>query len=225
MIILRKKNVVEERTFSKPDYLFGTNHIIGIIQQLVKLMNIRTGRDAEDNFSHWIANLQGAFIRQILASVASTNNLIGGYQSMLILNEDKDRIISDPKIRKVFGDELANDVSSGRLKCGDELIIEGIKSAEGDGGMKYKSHFTKLERDKEFIANLRTLLRHIALRLSGQLGPNDDYWDSTWKEVDYTRRSSVKYTEKQVREIIIQSLIKYFEAMGLEYSEALHEYE
>lgn len=222
MIVLRKS--AEERLFSKPDYDFGTSHSIGIVQQIVKLLNIREGVDAERNFSHWVANLQGAFIRQVL-NTAPINKLLGGYQSMLILNENKDRINSDPKIEKVFGRNFVDEINEGKLKCGDDFAIEGIKSAEGEGGMKYRNYFTGLERDKDFIANLRTLLRYIALRLSGQFNPNEDFWTATWTEVDYTRPVRVRYTEEQIRKIIIQSLIKYFEANSLDYSDKLHDYE
>ena len=222
MIVLRRS--AEERLFSKPDYDFGTSHSIGIVQQIVKLLNIRDGVDAERNFSHWIANLQGAFIRQVLGS-APINKLAGGYQSMLILNEDKSRINSDPKIEKIFGRNFVDEVNEGKLECGDEFAIAGIKSAEGEGGMKYKNHFSGLERDKDFITNLRTLLRYIALRLSGQIGPNEDFWTATWTEVDYTRPVRARYTEEQIRKIIIQSIIRYFEANGLEYSSKLHEFE
>lgn len=222
MIVLRREP--KEKTFSKPDYDFGTSHSIGIVQQLVKLMNIYSGVDAEQNFKHWIKNLQGAFIRPALNSVKN-KNLRGGYQSLLILNEDEDRIMSDTKLRDLFGVDLLTDIKGGKLKCGDNFAIEGIKSAEGEAGMKYRNHFTNLERDKDFIGNLRTLLRYIALRLSGQIGQSEDFWTATYKEVDYTRPAKVWYTEDQIRKIMIQSLIKYFEAMGLDYSETLHEYE
>lgn len=213
----------EEKLFSRPDFILGTSHSIGIVQQLVKLINIREGQDCERNLQHWIiSGLQNVYLKNSISEVKKFQ-LVGGYQGLFILNEEPDEL-KQKAIDKIFGTELNNRVTAGELLCGNSFIIEGIKRAQGREGAKYKKYFTNLEKDKDFIQSIRDLIHFISLCISEQANTNDNYYRTINRniKVDYLR--SNKYTEIDLRKIIIQCLLNYFESNGLSYSEKFKDY-
>ena len=135
------------KLFAKPEYKFSTTHTVGIIQQLVKLIKIHNGIDADNNLEHWIIeNLQNVYLKN---SFDKMNKKISvGPQGLLVRNEDLEVIKNEYKTyNKLFGQELEDNITSGKISAGDDFIIEGIKRAEGTGGVKYKRYFRGLEKD------------------------------------------------------------------------------
>lgn len=187
-------------------------------------MNIYSGIDADQNFKHWIIEtLQNVYLQNSLDE-AKPRPLNGGSQSIFILNEDIDTVKPDLSITNVFGDEIINNLRDGKLKCGDEFVIAGIKRAEGEGGTKYRKYFSNLEKDHDYIWNLRHLIKFISLCLSGQLSPTDGFYDNriNYVKVNYARKNT--RTVEEIRVIIIECLISYLESNGLEYSSKLQDY-
>ena len=211
------------KLFAKPEYKFSTTHNVGIIQQLVKLVKIHSGVDADNNLGHWIIeNLQNVYLKNSFDKVKKNKNILVGPQGLLVLNENPETIKNEHKIyHKLFGQELEDNISSGKISAGDDFIIEGIKRAEGTGGVKYKKYFRGLEKDPEFIAMMRRLVKFIALCLSGQLKPSENFYsrriDNT--KVDYSLKTI--NTIQEIRAIIVRCLISYFESTGQEYSKDL----
>lgn len=211
------------KLFAKPEYKFSTTHNVGIIQQLVKLVKIHSGVDADNNLGHWIIeNLQNVYLKNSFDKVKKNKNILVGPQGLLVLNENPETIKNEHKIyHKLFGQELEDNISSGKISAGDDFIIEGIKRAEGTGGVKYKRYFRGLEKDPEFIAMMRRLVKFIALCLSGQLKPSENFYskriDNT--KVDYSLKTI--NTIQEIRVIIVKCLISYFESTGQEYSKDL----
>ena len=211
------------KLFAKPEYKFSTTHTVGIIQQLVKLVRIHSGVDADNNLEHWIIeNLQNVYLKNSYEKIKRNYKIIIGPQGLLVLNENPETIKNEHKIyHKLFGQELEDNISSGKISSGDDFIIEGIKRAEGTGGVKYKKYFRGLEKDPEFIAMMRRLVKFIALCLSGQLKPSENFYsrriDNT--KVDYSLKTI--NTIQEIRAIIVRCLISYFESTGQEYSKDL----
>lgn len=145
------------KLFAKPEYKFSTTHNVGIIQQLVKLVKIHDGVDADNDLEHWIIeNLQNVYLKNSFDKVKKNKNILVGPQGLLVLNENPETIKNEHKIyHKLFGQELEDNITSGKISAGDDFIIEGIKRAEGTGGIKYKRYFRGLEKDPEFIAMMR----------------------------------------------------------------------
>lgn len=211
------------KLFSKSEYKFSTSHAIGIIQQLVKLVKIHSGVDSDNNLEHWIIeNLQNVYLKNSFDEVKKSRRaLIIGPQGLLVRNEDSTTIINNKTFYDLFGQELEDNIKSGKVSTGDDYIIEGIKRAEGTGGVKYKRYFRGLEKDPEFIAMMRRLVKFIALCLSGQLKPSENFYsrriDNT--KVDYSLKTI--NTIQEIRAIIVRCLISYFESTGQEYSKDL----
>lgn len=223
MIKFRLGENKEERLFSKPDFLLGTSHTIGIIQQLIKLINIREGQDCEKNLQHWIVSgLQNVYLKNSIDSIGG-RRLNGGLQGLFILNEEPDEL-KQKAVDKIFGMELNNRVTTGEFPCGNNFIIEGIKRAQGREGAKYKKYFTNLEKDKDFIQSMRDLIHFISLCISGQANTNDNYYRTINRNIKVDYLKSNKYTEIDLRKIIIQCLLNYFESNGLSYSEKFKDY-
>ena len=209
------------KLFAKPEYKFSTTHTVGIIQQLVKLIKIHNGIDADNNLEHWIIeNLQNVYLKN---SFDKMNKKISvGPQGLLVRNEDLEVIKDEYKTyNKFFGQELEDNITSGKISAGDDFIIEGIKRAEGTGGVKYKRYFRGLEKDPEFIAMMRRLVKFISLCLSGQLKPSENFYSRRIDniKVDYSLKTI--NTIQEIRAMIVRCLISYFESIGQEYSKDL----
>lgn len=216
--------IIEQREFSSSEFLLGTIHTSGIVQQLVKLMNIYDGEDARRNLRHWIIEtLQNVYLKNAFRD-SEVNRLRGGYQSLFILNEDVSSLDRNKSIIDVAGNEFRVKIENGSLKCGEDWILEGIKRAEGEGGLKYGRYFRGLERDKDFIEAIRNLIKYISLTISGQITGTENFYDSkvTRLSVDYKRKNS--YSIQEIRAIIIQCLIIYFDSNGLEYDPMFEEF-
>ena len=211
------------KLFAKPEYKFSTTHTVGIIQQLVKLVRIHDGVDADNDLEHWIVeNLQNVYLKNSFDEIKKNKKILIGPQGLLVRNENPETIKNQSKIfYKLFGRELEDNIESGKVSSGDDFIIEGIKRAEGTGGVKYKRYFRGLEKDPEFIAMMRRLVKFIALCLSGQLKPSENFYsrriDNT--KVDYSLKTI--NTIQEIRAIIVRCLISYFESTGQEYSKDL----
>ena len=211
------------KLFTKPEYKFSTTHTIGIIQQLVKLVKIHSGVDADNNLEHWIIEgLQNVYLKNSFDEIKKNKKILIGSQGLLVRNENPETIKNQSKIfYKLFGRELEDNIEFGKVSSGDDFIIEGIKRAEGTGGVKYKRYFRGLEKDPEFIAMLRRLVKFIALCLSGQLKSSENFYsrriDNT--KVDYSLKTI--NTIQEIRAIIIRCLISYFESTGQEYPKDL----
>jgi hypothetical protein len=211
------------KLFAKPEYKFSTTHTVGIIQQLVKLVKIPSGMDADNNLEHWIIEgLQNVYLKNSFDEVKKNKKILIGSQGLLVRNEDLNIIkINSKTFYNLFGRELEDNIESGKVSLGDDFIIEGIKRAEGTGGVKYKKYFRGLEKDLEFIAMMRRLVKFIALCLSGQLKPSENFYsrriDNT--KVDYSLKTI--NTIQEIRAIIVRCLISYFESTGQEYSKDL----
>lgn len=211
------------KLFSSPDFKFSTTHTVGIIQQLVKLVKIHDGIDSDNNLEHWIIdNLQNVYLKNSYKEVKGRDGKLKvGPQGLLILSEDIDVIYNNQTFYKLFGRELENNITFGKISAGDDFIIEGIKRAEGTEGLKYKRYFRGLEKDPEFIAMMRRLVKFTALCLSGQLKPSENFYskriDNT--KVDYSLKTI--NTIQEIRAIIVRCLISYFESTGQEYSKDL----
>ena len=211
------------KLFTKPEYKFSTTHTVGIIQQLVKLVKIPSGMDADNNLEHWIIEgLQNVYLKNSFDEVKKNKKTLIGPQGLLVRNENPETIKNQSKIfYKLFGRELEDNIESGKVSSGDDFIIEGIKRAEGTGGVKYKRYFRGLEKDPEFIAMMRRLVKFIALCLSGQLKPSENFYsrriDNT--KVDYSLKTI--NTIQEIRAMIVRCLISYFESTGQEYSKDL----
>ena len=211
------------KLFAKPEYKFSTTHTVGIIQQLVKLVRIHDGVDADNDLEHWIVeNLQNVYLKNSFDEIKKNKKILIGPQGLLVRNENPETIKNQSKIfYKLFGRELEDNIESGKVSSGDDFIIEGIKRAEGTGGVKYKRYFRGLEKDPEFIAMIRRLVKFIALCLSGQLKPSENFYsrriDNT--KVDYSLKTI--NTIQEIRAIIVRCLISYFESTGQEYSKDL----
>ena len=211
------------KLFAKPEYKFSTTHTVGIIQQLVKLVEIHNGVDADNNLEHWIiGNLQNVYLKNSFDEINKNKKISVGPQGLLVRNEDPEVIKDEYKIyNKLFGQELEINIESGKISVGDDFIIEGIKRAEGTGGVKYKKYFRGLEKDPRFISMMRRLVKFMALCLSGQLKPSENFYS---KRIDNTKVDySLKMinTIQEIRAIIIECLISYFESTGQEYSKDL----
>ena len=200
------------KLFSSPEFEFSTTHAVGIIQQLIKLVKIHEGIDADNNLEHWIIEgLQNVYLKNSYKEIKGRENKLRvGSQGLFILNEDPNTIISNNIFFKLFSQELKDKIISGKVSAGDDFIIEGIKRAEGTGGVKYKRYFRGLEKDPEFIVMMRRLVKFIALCLSGQLKPSENFYsrriDNT--KVDYSLKTI--NTIQEVRAIIVRCLISYF---------------
>ena len=211
------------KLFSSADFEFSTIHTIGIIQQLVKLVKINSGVDADSNLEHWIIEgLQNVYLKNSYKEIKGRERKLKvGSQGLFVLNEDPNVINNNKIFYKLFGKELENNIESGKISAGDNYIIEGIKRAEGTGGTKYMRHFRGLEKDTEFISMMRRLVKFIALCLSGQLKPSENFYskriDNT--KVDYSLKTI--NTIQEIRAMIIMCLISYFESTGQEYSKDL----
>ena len=211
------------KLFAKPEYKFSTTHTVGIIQQLVKLVRIHDGVDADNDLEHWIVeNLQNVYLKNSFDEIKKNKKILIGPQGLLVRNENPETIKNQSKIfYKLFGRELEDNIESGKVSSGDDFIIEGIKRAEGTGGVKYKRYFRGLEKDPEFIAMMRRLVKFIALCLSGQLKPSENFYsrriDNT--KVDYSLKTI--NTIQEIRAMIVRCLISYFESTGQEYSKDL----
>ena len=211
------------KLFAKPEYKFSTTHTVGIIQQLVKLVKIPSGMDADNNLEHWIIEgLQNVYLKNSFDEIKKNKKILIGSQGLLVRNENPETIKNQSKIfYKLFGRELEDNIESGKVSSGDDFIIEGIKRAEGTGGVKYKRYFRGLEKDPEFIAMLRRLVKFIALCLSGQLKSSENFYsrriDNT--KVDYSLKTI--NTIQEIRAMIVRCLISYFESTGQEYSKDL----
>jgi len=211
------------KLFSSPEFELSTTHAVGIIQQLIKLVKIHEGIDADNNLEHWIIEgLQNVYLKNSYKEIKGRENKLRvGSQSLFILNEDPNTIISNNIFFKLFSQELKDKIISGKVSAGDDFIIEGIKRAEGTGGIKYKRHFRGLEKDLEFIAIIRRLVKFIALCLSGQLKPSENFYSKRIDslKVDYSLKTI--NTIQEIRAIIVRCLISYFESTGQEYSKDL----
>jgi hypothetical protein len=211
------------KLFAKPEYKFSTTHTVGIIQQLVKLVKIPDGMDADNNLEHWIIDgLQNVYLKNSFDEIKKNKKILIGPQGLLVRNENPETIKSQSKMfYNLFGRELEDNIESGKVSSGDDFIIEGIKRAEGTGGVKYKRYFRGLEKDPEFIAMMRRLVKFIALCLSGQLKHSENFYsrriDNT--KVDYSLKTI--NTIQEIRAIIVRCLISYFESTGQEYSKDL----
>ena len=212
------------KLFSSPGFDFSTIHTVGIIQQLVKLVKIHSGVDSDNNLEHWIINgLQNTYLKNCCNEIRGRENRMKiGPQGLFVLNENPETIKNWSKtFYKLFGRELEDNIESGKISAGDDFIIEGIKRAEGTGGVKYKKYFRGLEKDPEFIAMMRRLVKFIALCLSGQLKSSENFYsrriDNT--KVDYSLKTI--NTIQEIRAIIVRCLISYFESTGQEYSKDL----
>lgn len=211
------------KLFAKPEYKFSTTHTVGIIQQLVKLVRIHDGVDADNDLEHWIVeNLQNVYLKNSFDEIKKNKKILIGPQGLLVRNENPETIKNQSKIfYKLFGRELEDNIESGKVSSGDDFIIEGIKRAEGTGGMKYKRYFRGLEKDPEFIAMMRRLVKFTALCLSGQLKPSENFYSRRINntKVDYSLKTI--NTIQEIRAIIVRCLISYFESTGQEYSKDL----
>ena len=211
------------KLFTKPEYKFSTTHTVGIIQQLVKLVKIPSGMDADNNLEHWIIEgLQNVYLKNSFDEIKKNKKILIGSQGLLVRNENPETIKNQSKIfYKLFGRELEDNIESGKVSSGDDFIIEGIKRAEGTGGVKYKRYFRGLEKDPKFIAMMRRLVKFIALCLSDQLKPSEKFYsrriDNT--KVDYSLKTI--NTIQEIRAMIVRCLISYFESTGQEYSKDL----
>ncbi len=211
------------KLFAKPEYKFSTTHTVGIIQQIVKLVRIHDGVDADNDLEHWIVeNLQNVYLKNSFDEIKKNKKILIGPQGLLVRNENPETIKNQSKMfYKLFGRELEDNIESGKVSSGDDFIIEGIKRAEGTGGVKYKRYFRGLEKDPEFIAIMRRLVKFTALCLSGQLKPSENFYsrriDNT--KVDYSLKTI--NTIQEIRAIIVRCLISYFESTGQEYSKDL----
>ena len=105
------------KLFAKPEYKFSTTHNVGIIQQLVKLVKIHSGVDADNNLGHWIIeNLQNVYLKNSFDKVKKNKNILVGPQGLLVLNENPETIKNEHKIyHKLFGQELEDNISSGKI--------------------------------------------------------------------------------------------------------------
>lgn len=211
------------KLFSSPEFEFSTIHTVGIIQQLIKLVKIHEGIDADNNLEHWIIEgLQNVYLKNSYKEIKGRENKLRvGSQGLFILNEDPNTIISNNIFFKLFSQELKDKIISGKVSTGDDFIIEGIKRAEGTGGVKYKRYFKGLEKDPEFIAMMRRLVKFTALCLSGQLKPSENFYSKRIDslKVDYSLKAI--NTIQEIRAIIVRCLISYFESTGQEYSKDL----
>ena len=211
------------KLFAKPEYKFSTTHTVGIIQQLIKLVRIHDGVDADNDLEHWIVeNLQNVYLKNSFDEIKKNKKILIGPQGLLVRNENPETIKNQSKIfYKLFGRELEDNIESGKVSSGDDFIIEGIKRAEGTGGVKYKRYFRGLEKDPEFIAIMRRLVKFIALCLSGQLKPSENFYSKRIDslKVDYSLKTI--NTIQEIRAIIVRCLISYFESTGQEYSKDL----
>ena len=116
------------KLFAKPEYKFSTIHTVGIIQQLVKLVKIPSGMDADNNLEHWIIEgLQNVYLKNSFDEIKKNKKTLIGSQGLLVRNEDLNIIkINSKTFYKLFGRELEDNIESGKVSSGNDFIIEGI---------------------------------------------------------------------------------------------------
>ena len=216
------------KLFSNPDFEFSTTHSIGIIQQLVKLMNIYQGTEADNNLRHWIIEtLQNVYLKTSYNEVRPRlSQLKTGPQSLFVLGDEN---LFNPKnekeFRSIFGNELLESIEKGNKPTSDNFIKTGIKRAEGEGGNKYGRYFRNLENDKDFIPALKRLIKFISLCLAGQLSPNENFYNNKIDRLKINYLAKNVHSVEEIRAIIISCLISYFESNGIfDYSKNLSLY-
>ena len=105
------------KLFAKPEYKFSTTHTVGIIQQLVKLVRIHDGVDADNDLEHWIVeNLQNVYLKNSFDEIKKNKKILIGPQGLLVRNENPETIKNQSKIfYKLFGRELEDNIESGKV--------------------------------------------------------------------------------------------------------------